>query len=70
MLIAFIVFVCAFVLVTRTKKSSLRPGSAVREKGKKGVKWKKYRRPKRAKRWPGDGERAANPPFRLIQVVS
>ena len=46
---------------------NLKPGTRAAlqwgKKTKKGVKYEKYRRAKRAQRWPGEGERA--PPFTL-----
>ena len=39
----------------------LGPGCAVGKKGKKRGEMGKYRQAKRNQRWPGDGERAAEP---------
>ena len=42
-------------------ESSLGPGSAVVEKSQKMVSKEKYQQAKRAKRWPGEGEKVAEP---------
>ena len=46
------------------------PGSAMREKGKNGVKKEKYRRAKQAKRWSGEGKRPPPFPFPRLPLGS